>query len=92
MRGIAGEVGSTSAALTDAGRPDDRMTERIRSRGPDGAGTWNESPVALGHRRLAIIDPSPAAAQPMIDQEPELVIVFNGPEASHPVTADTPTQ
>jgi asparagine synthase (glutamine-hydrolysing) len=52
--------------------------ECMRSRGPDAADSWvaDDGRVGLGHRRLAIIDLSPAGAQPM--RRGELVIVFNG--------------
>jgi len=52
--------------------------ESMRNRGPDGAGLW-QSPdgrVGLGHRRLSIIDLSPAGAQPMI--QGDLALTFNG--------------
>ncbi len=54
------------------------MSERVASRGPDGAGTWSSGPVALGHRRLAIIDLSRRGDQPMVDPELGLTVVFNG--------------
>src|SRR5947208_7299370 len=47
-------------------------------RGPDGSGIWSRGPVALGHRRLSIIDLSAAGAQPMVDSELGLTVVFNG--------------
>ena len=77
MCGIAGEI------VTDhAGRPDlgavERMTRTMWSRGPDGAGHWSEGRVALGHRRLSIIDLSDAGAQPMVDDELGLAVAFNG--------------
>jgi asparagine synthase (glutamine-hydrolysing) len=54
--------------------------ERLRHRGPDGAGIWEDPgrDVRLGHRRLAIIDLSPTGAQPMEDCTGRWVIVFNG--------------
>jgi asparagine synthase (glutamine-hydrolysing) len=55
-----------------------RMTERLASRGPDGAGVWASGSAALGHRRLAIIDLSRRGDQPMVDPELGLTIVFNG--------------
>lgn len=56
-----------------------RMTDVIRHRGPDGEGHWynEEMNVGFGHRRLAIIDLSAAANQPMIYNE-RLVITLNG--------------
>jgi len=55
-----------------------RMTDRMRERGPDGEGIWSAGPIALGHRRLSIIDLSAAGSQPMHDAELGLTIVFNG--------------
>jgi asparagine synthase (glutamine-hydrolysing) len=57
-----------------------RTREAMASRGPDGAGLWI-SPArdaVLGHRRLAIIDLSEAAAQPMVSSDGRYVITFNG--------------
>ena len=50
----------------------------MADRGPDGAGIWSDGRVALGHRRLQIIDLSEAGAQPMVDAELGLTVVFNG--------------
>ncbi|MDP9791890.1 asparagine synthase (glutamine-hydrolyzing) [Catenuloplanes nepalensis] len=55
-----------------------RMLPCLESRGPDGEGLWAEGPAALGHRRLAIIDLSDEGAQPMVDDELGLAMVFNG--------------
>ena len=55
-----------------------RMTDAIAHRGPDGEGHWREGPVGLGHRRLAIIDLSPAGHQPMLDENGAAVLVYNG--------------
>jgi asparagine synthase (glutamine-hydrolysing) len=55
-----------------------RMTRTIAHRGPDGEGLKTIGPVALGHRRLAIIDLSPGGSQPMTDVGGTLWIVFNG--------------
>jgi asparagine synthase (glutamine-hydrolysing) len=55
-----------------------KMTETMRRRGPDGSGLHAQGPVALGHRRLKIIDLSDRAAQPMVDTELGLTVAFNG--------------
>src|SRR5690606_37004010 len=65
------------------GRPADtaaveRMIERQAARGPDGEGVFGDRHVALGHRRLKILDLGQRASQPMVDEELDLVIVFNG--------------
>lgn len=54
------------------------MTDTMVARGPDSGGVWSQRNVALGHRRLSIIDLSPAGAQPMHDPELGLTIAFNG--------------
>jgi asparagine synthase (glutamine-hydrolysing) len=53
-----------------------RMTTALSTRGPDGAGDWDDGWVGLGHRRLSIIDLSEAATQPMVDSD--AAVVFNG--------------
>jgi len=57
-----------------------RMSEAIAHRGPDGCGAFHrpEHGIGLAHRRLAIIDLSHAADQPMCDEATGLAIVFNG--------------
>jgi len=54
------------------------MTEALVHRGPDGVGTWDGQGAALGHRRLAILDPSPRGAQPMTSKNGDWVVAFNG--------------
>ena len=56
------------------------MTDTLVSRGPDGGDVWQDPdmPLALGHRRLSIIDLSPAGAQPMESASGRYMIVFNG--------------
>jgi asparagine synthase (glutamine-hydrolysing) len=76
MCGIAGILRFDGAA-PDVGLLR-RMTDTIAHRGPDGAGHWVEGPVALGHRRLAIIDLSDQASQPMWSADGDVGIVFNG--------------
>ncbi|RZA35830.1 MAG: asparagine synthase (glutamine-hydrolyzing) [Lysobacteraceae bacterium] len=62
-----------------------RMTDAISHRGPDDAGHWcdGEHGVALGHRRLSIIDLSPAGHQPMHSSSRRYVLVFNGEIYNH---------
>lgn len=55
-----------------------KMTDAIAHRGPDGEGFYTDSFVGLGHRRLAIIDLSPAGHQPMMTEDGQLVIAYNG--------------
>ena len=54
------------------------MAEAMAPRGPDAAGVWSQGRVALGHRRLKIIDLSEAGAQPMVDSDLGLSIAWNG--------------
>ena len=56
------------------------MTETLHHRGPDGSGLWmdREAGIALGHRRLAIVDLSEAGRQPMLSHEGDLVLTYNG--------------
>ena len=80
MCGIAGIVGQLNATNRSALR---RMSDAMAHRGPDAEGTWESSPdergfgALLAHRRLSILDLSPAGAQPMQDGAGQ-VIVFNG--------------
>ena len=55
-----------------------RMTDAIKHRGPDGEGQWTQDNVGLGHRRLAIIDLTEAASQPMFSSDGRFVIIYNG--------------
>ena len=55
-----------------------RMTDAISHRGPDGEGYWVEGQMALGHRRLAIIDLSDGGRQPMETPDGRFVMVYNG--------------
>ncbi len=82
MCGLTGEI------RFDGRRADlavvERMSERLAVRGPDSQGTWTRGPVALGHRRLKIIDLSDRGAQPMTDALGEVTGVFNGCVYNHP--------
>jgi asparagine synthase (glutamine-hydrolysing) len=54
------------------------MSDAIAHRGPDGEGQWVFKNVGIGHRRLAIIDLTEAAAQPMISEDGRYVLTYNG--------------
>lgn len=56
----------------------ERMSELIAHRGPDDVGTYVDGPIGLAHRRLSIIDLSPAGRQPMANDNESLWLVFNG--------------
>jgi asparagine synthase (glutamine-hydrolysing) len=74
--------GATGEVRLDDQKPDisavAAMAQAMSPRGPDGAGVWSQGRVALGHRRLKIIDLSEAGAQPMVDAELGLSIAWNG--------------
>jgi asparagine synthase (glutamine-hydrolysing) len=76
MCGIAGQY------CLDGTAPDTNllsvMSERLAHRGPDGEGIHIRGPVALAHRRLAIIDLSNDGLQPMTNEDGSLWLVFNG--------------
>jgi asparagine synthase (glutamine-hydrolysing) len=76
MCGIAGLIqrGGESVSPVELRR----MTDAIAHRGPDGEGHWIEGGVGLGHRRLAIIDLSPAGRQPMVSADHRYVLTYNG--------------
>ena len=76
MCGICGETRWDGQAA-DIGAVS-RMTGAMTSRGPDADGVVAHGPVALGHRRLSIIDLSARGAQPMVDADLGLTLVFNG--------------
>ncbi|WP_329068106.1 asparagine synthase (glutamine-hydrolyzing) [Streptomyces sp. NBC_01429] len=78
MCGITGWV-SFDRDLRSASHTLDAMTETMSCRGPDDRGTWTDGPVALGHRRLAVID-LPGGRQPMTLDTPEgtLALVYSG--------------
>src|SRR5690349_5083952 len=55
-----------------------QMTDSIAHRGPDGEGHYIKGSIGLGHRRLAVIDPSPAGQQPMVDTSGKIHLIYNG--------------
>src|SRR5712691_4736184 len=81
MCGIAGVIGRISEPNRAALR---RMSDAMAHRGPDGAGLWEAAPdsqgcgAMLAHRRLSILDLSPAGAQPMVDPVTGDVVILNG--------------
>lgn len=84
MCGFSGFVrlGSSLSELSDIIR---KMTLQIAHRGPDGFGSWvdAEHGIALGHRRLAVLDLSPAGHQPMVSPCSRYVLIFNGEIYNH---------
>ena len=82
MCGICGEL------RFDGTRPEHQtlvdMVARLERRGPDAGGEYAAGPVALGHRRLSIIDLSERSSQPMVDATLGLVLVFNGTIYNYP--------
>ena len=107
MCGIAGMVDWRAATPADALRSTaEAMIETVRHRGPDAGEVWVEAEggVALGQRRLAIIDLSPGGAQPMHSADRRFVITFNGEiynyrdirgelqAAGHPMRSDSDTE
>ncbi len=84
MCGIVGFVGGGHEAAFAEGRLH-AMADAVRHRGPDDAGVWFDpvSRVGFGHRRLSIIDLSPAGHQPMRSHSGRYVIVFNGEIYNH---------
>ncbi|MCV7317665.1 N-acetylglutaminylglutamine amidotransferase [Mycolicibacterium confluentis] len=74
--------GATGEVRLDGRTPDvaavAAMAETMAPRGPDGAGVWSQGRVALGHRRLKIIDLTEAGGQPMVDADLGLAIAWNG--------------
>ena len=81
MCGIFGIVAARGRApsLDDAGVS--RLRDLMTRRGPDGAGLWRHENCVLAHRRLAVVDPTPAGAQPMIHADgagPVTALVYNG--------------
>jgi asparagine synthase (glutamine-hydrolysing) len=82
MCGICGWAGPSAEALPAADLV--RMCDTIQHRGPDGSGYWHgtadqsDRAVALGHRRLRIIDLSDASAQPMTSDDGQISITYNG--------------
>lgn len=76
---MCGIVGYISSAQTLADKNIvKRMANSIRHRGPDGEGEWLNEHIALGHRRLAIIDTSQNGLQPFVSNDGRFIITYNG--------------
>ncbi len=82
MCGLCGEL-RFDASTPDAGVIE-RMKQKLQKRGSDSDGSYIKSPIALGHQRLAIIDLSEKAAQPMLDKATGIALVFNGTIYNYP--------
>jgi len=80
MCGIAGTVNINKTSASQ--KILQKMTDAISHRGPDGEGHWIENNVALGHRRLSVIDISTAGNQPMISNDKNYVW-FSRPTYGH---------
>lgn len=82
---MCGFVGFTNHIGSSVGANDviEKMMDRIAHRGPDQAGKYVDSGVAMGFRRLSIIDLSEAGSQPMENEDGSVVITFNGEIYNH---------
>ena len=79
MCGICGIISLTNQPLSASILQKlGRMNDALAHRGPDSSGVWHNETVALGHRRLAIMDLSAAGHQPMLSVDNQTVIAFNG--------------
>ncbi|MBB3104116.1 N-acetylglutaminylglutamine amidotransferase [Azomonas macrocytogenes] len=82
MCGIAGELRFDSQPASLAAV--ERITHHMTARGPDACGFHSQGPIALGHRRLKIMDLDEASGQPMVDSSLGLSMVFNGAIYNYP--------
>lgn len=86
MCGIAGFIDlSRSTPADKLHHHAAEMARQLQHRGPDDAGTWASAPqgIALGHRRLAILDLSPTGHQPMTSHDGRWVVAYNGEIYNH---------
>ncbi|MBU0809666.1 MAG: N-acetylglutaminylglutamine amidotransferase [Gammaproteobacteria bacterium] len=86
MCGIAGELRFDQRPADLAAV--ERITHHLAPRGPDAHGFHSQGPLALGHRRLKIMDLAEASGQPMIDSDLGLSMVFNGAIYNYPELRD----
>jgi asparagine synthase (glutamine-hydrolysing) len=85
MCGIVGALAFTQSSFLITEDYVNRMRDALQHRGPNGEGTWISADrrVALGHRRLSIVDLSDTAAQPMCNEVGSLWVSFNGEIYNH---------
>lgn len=100
---MCGIVGFTNN-INNSNEVISEMMDKIRHRGPDAAGKYVDGDIALGHRRLSIIDISSQGDQPIFNEDGSMVIVFNGEiynyveirkkliEAGHEFSTNTDTE
>lgn len=74
---MCGIVGFTNF-IDDSNKVIGEMMDKIRHRGPDAEGKYVDENIALGHRRLSIIDVSSSGDQPIFNEDGSMVIIFNG--------------
>ena len=78
MCGICGMRRLNSMPMDPSGKLIDQMTDTLAHRGPNDRGTWSDGEVALGARRLSIIDLSMAGHQPMSNEDGSIWLALNG--------------
>ncbi|HYK42935.1 MAG TPA: asparagine synthase (glutamine-hydrolyzing), partial [Thermoanaerobaculia bacterium] len=80
MCGLTGFLQTDGGSDTDMRLRVAKMSDSLRHRGPDDEGTWTDGSagIALGFRRLAIIDVTPAGHQPMVSSDERWVLMLNG--------------
>ena len=85
MCGFAGFLSAQPGGLEGLEAAATRMANAIAHRGPDDSGAWADvqAGIALGHRRLSIVDLSPAGHQPMASRSGRFVLAFNGEIYNH---------
>lgn len=85
MCGICGFIQMNGQDASSMNTSLEKMADSISHRGPDSAGVWlsGDSQVGLGHRRLAILDLSPAGNQPMVSADGRYAIAYNGEVYNH---------
>ena len=85
MCGIVGFIDHSIQGIDQCKSSINKMSKKLLSRGPDDAGHWveNDGSIALGHRRLAILDLTKNGKQPMLSPSGRYAMVFNGEIYNH---------